>query len=53
MINFTDSFDPLNSTYMMDPARLKSLEDYLDTVLCVLCILSEKHRSSSNTISST
>ncbi|CAK5086534.1 unnamed protein product [Meloidogyne enterolobii] len=32
MINFTDSFDPLNSTYMMDPARLKSLEDYLDTV---------------------
>uniref|UniRef100_A0A914KHF7 Peptidase C1A papain C-terminal domain-containing protein n=1 Tax=Meloidogyne incognita TaxID=6306 RepID=A0A914KHF7_MELIC len=32
MINFTDSFDPLNSTYMMDPSRLKSLEDYLDTV---------------------
>ncbi|KAF7633491.1 Pept_C1 domain-containing protein [Meloidogyne graminicola] len=32
MVNFTDSFDPLNSTYMMDPARLRSIKEYIEKV---------------------
>lgn len=30
MVNFTDNFDPLNSTFMMDPERLKRIELYLE-----------------------
>jgi hypothetical protein len=32
MVNFTENFDPLNSTFMMDPERLKRIEKYMEKV---------------------